>query len=176
MARRPRQPRLSLVRYGAPIALARATADDLSPWNVLAYEVELKGRVARDDRWRTTIEAGLLDAEPVTLHWEAQSAFTERYPTLPVTGGNSLVELAHVGAQGGLDGLVAQARLLVREDPLLLGLDVRHGQDFVSQGMRGAPTADATRQSSKGPARPPIAWTPPLSAPCRRRDGVRVGR
>ena len=48
MARRPRQPRLSLVRYGAPIALARATADDLSPWNVLAYEVELKGRVRPD--------------------------------------------------------------------------------------------------------------------------------
>lgn len=30
-------------------------------------------------------EAGLLDTEPVTLHWEALSAFAERYPTLRVT-------------------------------------------------------------------------------------------
>jgi AraC family carnitine catabolism transcriptional activator len=30
-------------------------------------------------------EAQLLDAGPVTLHWEAQAAFVERYPTLNVT-------------------------------------------------------------------------------------------
>lgn len=39
-------------------------------------------------------EAGLLAAEPVTLHWEAQSAFAERYPAVPVTG-----ELFEVGRQ-----------------------------------------------------------------------------
>ena len=37
-----------------------------------------------------------------------------------------LAELAHLRLERGLDGLVAQARLLVGLDPLELGLDVRH--------------------------------------------------
>jgi len=55
-------------------------------------------------------EAGLLDAEPVTLHWEAQAAFTERYPTLRVTEelfeiGREIITCA--GGTAGIDMMLA---------------------------------------------------------------------
>src|ERR1700761_5694862 len=51
---------------------------------------------------------------------------------LDVAGLDGLAELPHVGAELGLDGLVALARLLVRLDALDLRLDVRHaGMSFV---------------------------------------------
>src|SRR6201995_1353742 len=45
---------------------------------------------------------------------------------LDVAGLDGLAELPHVGAELGLDGLVALARLLVRLDALDLRLNVRH--------------------------------------------------
>src|SRR4051794_16171520 len=45
---------------------------------------------------------------------------------LGVARGRGLASLADRGLERGLDGLVAQARLLVRLVPLDLGLDVRH--------------------------------------------------
>src|ERR1700722_12671609 len=45
---------------------------------------------------------------------------------LDVAGLDRLAELPHVGAELGLDGLVALVRLLVRLDALDLRLDVRH--------------------------------------------------
>ena len=51
-----------------------------------------------------------------------------------VAGGRGLTELAHVGLEGGLDGLVAQPRLLIGAVALDLRLDVRHGAAFGSGG------------------------------------------
>ena len=47
-----------------------------------------------------------------------------------VSGLDGLAHAAHVGLELGLDGLVAQAGLLVGLDALDLGLDVRHGETF----------------------------------------------
>lgn len=68
-------------------------------------------------------EAGLLGADPVTLHWEAQSAFAEQYPQVPLTQ-----ELFHMGARcitgaGGTSGI----------DMMLALISQRHGRDLATQ-------------------------------------------
>lgn len=68
-------------------------------------------------------EAGLLDAEPVTLHWEAQSAFTERYPTLPVTG-----ELFEIGRQ-----VISCAGGTAAIDLMLARITQAHGRALAMQ-------------------------------------------
>ena len=55
-------------------------------------------------------EAGLLDAEPVTVHWEALAAFAERYPALRVT--EELFEIGHqvitcAGGTAAIDMMLA---------------------------------------------------------------------
>ena len=68
-------------------------------------------------------EAGLLGADPVTLHWEAQSAFAERYPQVPVTQ-----ELFHIGARclsgaGGTSGI----------DMMLALIAAKHGRELATR-------------------------------------------
>lgn len=68
-------------------------------------------------------EAGLLGADPVTLHWEAQSAFAEQYPQVPLTQ-----ELFHMGARcitgaGGTSGI----------DMMLALMSQRHGRDLATR-------------------------------------------
>lgn len=68
-------------------------------------------------------EAGLLGADPVTLHWEAQSAFAEQYPQVPLTQ-----ELFHMGGRcitgaGGTSGI----------DMMLALMSQRHGRDLATR-------------------------------------------
>lgn len=94
-------------------------------------------------------EAGLLDAEPVTLHWEAQAAFAERYPKLSVTkelfeigkrciscaGGTAAIDmmLALIGQKHGRDLAAAVSeqfvlgRIRSQSDHQRMEIAVRHG-------------------------------------------------
>ena len=67
-------------------------------------------------------EAGLLDAEPVTLHWEAQAAFAERYPRLVVT--RELFEIGKrcISCAGGTAAI----------DMMLALIDRKHGRDLAA--------------------------------------------
>ena len=83
-----------------------------------------------------------------------------------VAGVSGLAELANGGLQGGLDVLVAQARLLVGADALLLRLDVRHGRSSNSRKSRcatesgGAPQVSAPAKSTRTLG-PPPEWPQP---------------
>ncbi len=68
-------------------------------------------------------QAGLLGAEPVTLHWEALAAFIERFPGVPVTQ-----ELFEIGQQvitcaGGTSAIDMMLALIAR----------RHGRELAAQ-------------------------------------------
>src|SRR5207302_9887358 len=91
----------------------------------------------------------------------AGGGLQERGRLLGVTGLSSLAELADRGLQRRLDRLVAQAGLLVRLDPLDLGLDVRHegslglrsvGMSSERAGRTSAPHA-VEQVSSERPTR-----------------------
>src|SRR5690606_3623253 len=77
---------------------------------------------------------------------------------LLVAGGDGLTHAAHVGLELGLHGLVAKARLLVGEDALLLGLDVRHWWYFSYVSPRTDGSVRAVRVAGTG------AWGYPWSA------------
>ena len=94
-------------------------------------------------------EAHLLDAGPVTLHWEAQAAFVERYPALAVTqelfeigprcitcaGGTAAIDmmLALIGQKHGRELAAAVSeqfvlgRIRSQSDHQRLEIAVRHG-------------------------------------------------
>jgi len=94
-------------------------------------------------------EANLLDAGPVTLHWEAQAAFIERYPALTVTqelfeigprcitcaGGTAGIDLmlALIGQKHGRELAAAVSeqfvlgRIRTQSDHQRLEIAVRHG-------------------------------------------------
>ena len=68
-------------------------------------------------------EAGLLGSDPVTLHWEALAAFTERYPQIRVTE-----ELFQIGARcitgaGGTSGI----------DMMLALIAHKHGRELATR-------------------------------------------
>src|SRR5690606_22042932 len=69
---------------------------------------------------------------------------------LLVAGGDGLTHAAHVGLELGLHGLVAKARLLVGEDALLLGLDVRHWWYFSYVSPRTDGSVRAVRVAGTG--------------------------
>lgn len=68
-------------------------------------------------------EAGLLDAEPVTLHWEAMSAFSERYPQLRVTQ-----ELFEIGPR-----VITCAGGTAAIDMVLAMITARHGRELAAR-------------------------------------------
>ena len=67
-------------------------------------------------------EANLLDDEPVTLHWEAQAAFAERFPALSVT--NELFEIGKhcITCAGGTAAIDMMLALIARA----------HGRDLAA--------------------------------------------
>ncbi|MBP6853763.1 MAG: GlxA family transcriptional regulator [Rhodoferax sp.] len=68
-------------------------------------------------------EAGLLDAEPVTLHWEAMAAFSERYPQLRVTQ-----ELFEIGQR-----VITCAGGTAAIDMVLAMITARHGRELAAR-------------------------------------------
>ena len=68
-------------------------------------------------------EAGLLGGEPVTLHWEAQAAFAERYPKLMVT--EELFELGRhcLSCAGGTSAI----------DMMLALIAQKHGRELATR-------------------------------------------
>ena len=68
-------------------------------------------------------EAGLLGGEPVTLHWEAQAAFAERYPKLVVT--NELFEIGQrcISCAGGTAAI----------DMMLALMAQKHGRELATR-------------------------------------------
>jgi AraC family carnitine catabolism transcriptional activator len=68
-------------------------------------------------------EAGLLDGEPITLHWEAWSAFAERYPGIRVTE-----ELFEIGRR-----VITCAGGTAAIDMMLALITARHGRELAAQ-------------------------------------------
>ena len=68
-------------------------------------------------------QAGLLGAEPVTLHWEALAAFIERFPGIPVT--EELFEIGEraITCAGGTSAI----------DMMLALIAARHGRELAAR-------------------------------------------
>jgi AraC family carnitine catabolism transcriptional activator len=60
-------------------------------------------------------EAGLFDTQRVTLHWEAASAFSERYPSLPVSGELFEIDGPRITCAGGTASIDMMLDLIGRK-------------------------------------------------------------
>ena len=68
-------------------------------------------------------EAGLLGSDPITLHWEALSAFRERYPQVPVTEELFQIGKRCITGAGGTSGI----------DMMLALIAAKHGRELATR-------------------------------------------